>query len=189
MKGQAMLNKRSLEGLTGAADDVASADAAAWYVLRVRHHSEFCAGQYLASRGYEYLVPAKTVTRQSPTRQMPSLTPLFHGIVFCRFEAKDAGRILACPAVLSIVLAGDRLAAVSEAEIAALQSFKKNDLAVSAGTRPIDRQAVVVTEGPLTGVQGCVERGVADRLHVHIGLLERSVCVNVPADTLEKVWH
>ena len=114
--------------------------------------------------------------------------PLFPGYVFCRYIRVPRYRILATPAVIRLVGAGNTLISIPGVEIEAIRRVVNSGLYSEPWKFLQVGQAVIVNRGALSGVQGTlVSVGRGMRLLVSIGLLGRAVAVEVDADTVSPI--
>jgi transcription termination/antitermination protein NusG len=83
----------------------------------------------------------------------------------------------------------DRLAAIDDAEIAAIQRLQQSELALTPYPYLRDGQRVRIVEGSLAGVEGILVRRKANRdlLVLSINLLNRSVAVEVECGAVDPV--
>src|SRR5207244_7194952 len=114
--------------------------------------------------------------------------PLFPGYVFCRYIRVPRHRIVATPAVIRLVGAGSVPISIPDIEIDAIRRVVDSGLHSEPWKFLQVGQAVIVNRGALCGVRGTlvsVRREM--RLLVSIGLLGRSVAVEVDADTVSPI--
>ncbi len=78
-------------------------EAKAWFAVTVRPNHERTAAQALAAKGLEHFLPLYRAQRRWTDRVKQLDLPLFGGYVFCRFERREKARVLATPAVTSVV--------------------------------------------------------------------------------------
>ncbi|SRR5260370_36659235 len=113
---------------------------------------------------------------------------LFPGHTFCKFPVQDELPILMMPGVLYIVGSGEALTAISEAEISSLQRVIGCGLHCVPWPFIEAGQSVSIERGPLAGVIGTiVTKRSRSRLILSVALLQRSVAVEIDADSIEQV--
>jgi transcription antitermination factor NusG len=159
---------------------------AQWYVLNVRPQHEFAVGAALAERSIEKLVPAYVTRRRWSDRVKTVTLPLFANYVFCRFSPAERGAVVRTPGVRSLLSFAGCPAAVSDAEIAAIQRMVGSGVAVEPWPFLRVGERVRVLEGPLRGLEGLLASAVdKPRVVVTIELLRRSIAVEVDREALE----
>lgn len=161
------------------------AEARAWFAVTVRPNHERTAAQALAAKGLEPFLPLYRARRRWTDRVKQLDLPLFGGYVFCRFERREKTRVLATPAVISVVGFGHEPASIPESEIESLRTLVTSGLQL--GPWPFLRvgQRVRIEAGPLAGVHGVLTQ-VKDawRVVVSVELLRRAVAVEVDREVV-----
>jgi len=155
-----------------------------WHVLWTRSHCEQLVCDQLVAKGFHLLLPRTNVwSRQRGVRRLARL-PMFPGYVFLRHAMDKESYIEVRKARgLVEVLGGrwDRLAAVPEREVAAIEKVDRAQL--PALPHPYLRQGhrVRITEGPLVDVEGLLLRVNVNKgvLLLSVNLLQRAVAVEV----------
>jgi transcription antitermination factor NusG len=111
--------------------------------------------------------------------------PLIPNYLFCRVTPDAMGSIVTTSSVIRIVGAGGTPIAVDDDEISALQRI--DALRLDAQPWPFFRegQSVQILDGPLAGICGVLLRvKSANRLVVSVSLLQRSVAVELDANSV-----
>jgi transcription antitermination factor NusG len=111
-----------------------------------------------------------------------STIPLFPGYVFCRFDAASRSPILDTPGVVSIVGFGGKPAAISETEIAAIQTVLRSGQQTEPYAYLSEGQRIRVQRGPLKDLEGILVQKRNWRLVVSVYMLCRSIAVDIDAD-------
>ncbi len=159
-----------------------------WFALTVKPQHERSAAQNLEYRGFEAFLPYYRARRRWSDRIKEYDAPLFPGYVFCRFHAERRSRILATPSVNSIVGIGKAPAAVSDAEIAGIQTMIGSGLPLGPGPLLKVGQPVRIEDGPLRGLEAIlVQVKSAWRVVLNVQLLRRSVFVEVEAASVSAI--
>jgi transcription antitermination factor NusG len=162
---------------------VSRADVFPWYAVRVRSNSERVVERCLRERGYELFLPIFVERRRWTDRIKSVEAPLFPGYVFCRLDAHNRLPVLSSPGVVEIVSQSRTPIPISEEEIVSVRDVVNSNLPYAPWPPFQPGQRVVVERGPLTGVQGILlETRQPCRLVVSIGILQRSVAVEINAD-------
>ena len=160
-----------------------SATAWPWFALRVRANFEKKAADYLRLTGHEGFLPTYRCRTYWSDRVKWTEKVLFPGYVFTRFDANNWLPVLKTPGVIEAVNFGGKPVPLVEAEIAALRTM------VNSGEPLFPRaflhvgERVRVVRGPLTGLEGYLERFEKDcRIVVSVTLLQRSVAAQLDAE-------
>jgi transcription antitermination factor NusG len=157
-----------------------------WYAVRVKPNFEQTTARWFASKGFEQLAPTYRERRQWSDRVKDIEKPLFPGYILCRFDPRQTLPILQSPGVLSIVAFGKKLAAGDSSEVENLRAALESKLGVRPWPFLNAGRKVVISGGPLRGVQGVVvENGDDWRLVLSVELLQRSVSVELRREWVE----
>lgn len=159
---------------------------ACWYAVYTRSRHEKSVAEQLHGKGVETFLPLyKTVRRWKNGEHCVEL-PLFPGYAFARFSLADRLPVLKVPGVVRLVGFDGRPAALEDNEVEDLRQA----LAAGVTARPhpylTEGCRVRITAGPLAGRRGIlVRRQGAFRVVLSIDLIQRSVLVDVAANSLE----
>jgi len=159
-----------------------------WIAVQVRCGFEQTVSEGLQQRGYEQFLPSYKERRFRGSQMESVHRPLFPGYVFCRYIRVPRHRIVATPAVIRLVGAGNVPLSIPDVEIDAIRRVVDSGLHSEPWKFLQIGQAVIVNRGALCGVRGTlvsVRRGM--RLLVSVGLLGRSVAVEVDAETVSPI--
>jgi transcription antitermination factor NusG len=157
---------------------------AQWHVLWTRSHCEQLVHDQLAAKGFHILLPRTNLWSRQRARRRLVPVPMFPGYLFLRHAMDKESYVEVRKARGLVEILGgrwDRLAAVPEPEVAAIEKVDRARL--PALPHPYFRQGhhVRITDGPLADVEGVLLRLNANKgvvlLSVH--LLQRSVAVEV----------
>jgi transcription termination/antitermination protein NusG len=158
----------------------------AWYAVWTRSHCEAVVAQQLRAGGFETFLPEIGTWSQRGGATRVIRVPMFPGYLFVR-AAIDKQRYVDLLKARGVVrVLGDawnRLAAIPDTEIVAVQRLATADVPVLAHQHLSSGDRVVVTEGPLAGIEGIFVHSRADkgRLVLSVDLLGRSVAVDMDA--------
>ncbi len=160
-----------------------------WYAVHVRSNFENMASDNLQGKGYNVFLPLYSERRRWSDRVQEATLPLFPGYLFCRFNVRDRLLpILTTPGVVAIVGCGKIPVPVDDREIAAIQSIVSSGCAAEPWPFLGVGSDVYIESGPLTGVEGViVSTDKVYRLVVSVGLLGRSVAVEVDRDSVRPI--
>ncbi len=135
----------------------------------------------------ETFLPSVKLRRRWSDRVKVIDQPLFPGYVFCRFALSDRGSVLRTPGVVQVVGAGASPVPVAEAELRYIRTVVVEELAARPHPYLAIGQAVRLHRGPLAGAEGILTAvNGKDSLVLSIGLLQRSVAVEVEADWVHR---
>ena len=157
-----------------------------WFALKVDARSESRASLALANLGYEVFSPTYPERRRYSDRFKIVATPVLSGYVLIRWDERDKGQVLSCPAVHSFVSVGEGPQPIPERAITDLVRMLAN------GGHPVpyftagDR--IRVESGILAGIEGTyVRRGSGGLLLVSVDLIERSVAIQINEDQVSRL--
>jgi len=154
-----------------------------WFALYVKPRHEKNVACMLRGKGYDEFVPL--YNRRTPSRTTE--LPLFPSYVFCRFDENRRLPVLTVPGVFSVVEFGGRPAAVAEDEIAVLKRVIEARIARQPWPDLPVGGKVRIAAGPLQGIEGVVvTHKNTSRLIVSVGLLQRSVAVELDREWLDQ---
>ncbi len=152
-----------------------------WFALAVMPRHEKNVTRILHNKGYETFLPLYSKEHKYSGRVRSFQLPLFPGYVFSRFDATARLPILTTPGVLQVMGVGKNPVAIAESEIAAIRRTLEAGFPLSPVSWKTGQRGRITT-GPLTGVEGVVESVKPLRLVLSIGLLQRSVLLEIDAD-------
>src|SRR5580698_4505214 len=156
-----------------------------WYALHVASNHEKTVAAGLDCRGYNAFLPTFRSRRRWADRFQDIDVPLFPGYVFCRLDVRNRLPVLMIPGVVTIVGLGKTPVPVDEGEIAAIETVVKSGFLMQPWPFLKVGQSVLIQEGPLGNVAGILsEIDGAHRLVVSISLLQRSVAVTLPRNSV-----
>ena len=163
----------------------APTDDKKWYALQVRPRFEKIVAVHLEHKGFEDYLPLYRSRRKWSDRVKEIDLPLFPGYIFCKFDVLRRLPILMVPGVMSIVGLGRSPLAVSDDEIVAVQNVVRSGLTYEPSGFITAGQLARVERGPLRGLVGIVvETKKNCRLVISVNLLQRSVSVEIDADSV-----
>jgi transcription antitermination factor NusG len=161
-----------------------------WYALRVKPNHEKSVSILLREKKIEQYLPLFKSKRRWSDRVKELELPLFPGYLFCRLNLDLDNRmpVLTTPGLLYIVGRGKTPEPVEENEIQAIQSISASGLTYEPWQSLMVGQKVRLKAGPLAGLEGVLTRiGSQYKLYVSVTLLQRSVSVEVDADSISVV--
>lgn len=161
-------------------------DRHAWYAVHVRSRAERKVQAFLAERGIDTYLPTYKRRSKWADRVKVIEEPLFAGYVFSHHLPTSRVSVLTTPGVIDIVGVGRAPVPIEEEEIAAVRALVLSGLPCEPVDQLVVGKRVQVIGGPLAGTTGVItelRKGI--RLVVSIGLLQRSVLVEIDKDWVE----
>ena len=154
-----------------------------WYVVRTKPRSEGVADENLLRQGYRTYLPRLKVLKRP--RRLPRVLfePMFPRYLFV--QPRHAGHSIApvrsTQGVVSILRFGGVPAVVQACTLEGIRAIECRQHATDlADLDPIQPgRTIVVTSGPLTGLQGLVSMISRDRVSVLMSLLGRETRVTL----------
>lgn len=151
-----------------------------WIAIRVRSNQEYSVAQQLRGRGVEEFAPSYPVESQWSDRVKVIHKPLFPGYVFCRFRPDLKLPILPAPGVVGFVGIGKAPVAIPDDEMARVQAMVQSGLPVVPWPHLKEGDAVLIEQGPLTGIEGILVRAKGKfRIVVSLSLVQRAVSAEI----------
>ncbi len=156
-----------------------------WFALRVKSRHEHVVALAVQEKGFDEFLPLyeRTARWSDRVKTMPS--PLFPGYLFCRLSPEDRFHILTIPGVLHFVANGKELIPLDEAEIHALQLAVRAKLSAEPIPFVADGPTLLLSGGPLAGVQGFLVEEPRRRLVISLSSFQRSVAIEMEGDWIE----
>ena len=170
---------------------VAVAIACPWYALYTRSHCEQLVYEQLATKGFHLFLPKIQVWSQRAGVRHRIEVPMFPGYLFLQSLVDSATYLEVRQARGLVRILGqgwDRLAVVPEEEIHAIGAVLRSRLPIQPHPYLREGQRVRVRRGLLSGVEGILVGGKANkgRLVLSVELLQQSVAVEVDCTDVEK---
>ena len=151
-----------------------------WYALQVVTKKEKYVASALSQKGYACFLPVYTKRTVWSDRNKTLSVPLFSGYVFSRFNVERRMPILVTPNVQRVVGNGNVPVAVSERDLEAIRVALTNGLPIEPYDSLQKGDVVLVTKGPLAGIEGSfVQYRGTSRLVLSVSLINRAVAVEM----------
>ena len=173
-------------------DDLPAAVATAcpWYALYTRSHCEQLVYEQLAAKGFHLFLPKMQVWSHRAGVRHRIAVPMFPGYLFLRSLVDSAIYLEVRQARGLVRILGqgwDRLAVVPAEEIHAIHAVLRSKLPIQSHPYLREGQRVRVKRGLLSGVEGILVGGKANkgRLVLSVELLQQSVAVEVDCTDVE----
>jgi len=154
-----------------------------WFALVTRPRHEKAAAEALHIKGLETFLPLVQRRHQYDRRSRQFDVPLFPGYLFCRFNVLRRLPVITTSGIVRIVGAGASPIPVNDVELTSLKIALCTRFPVHPHPFLYGGAKVAITEGPLAGMEGIVVKEKDPlRIVVSIGLLQRSVLLEIAAD-------
>ena len=157
-----------------------------WFAAHTRSRHEKMVSEQLRGRQIETFLPLYFTMRRWKNGDPAVELPLFPGYTFVRIAVENRLEVLQIPGVVRLVGFNGMPAPLEEQEVESLR--RALSAGVTASPHPyltVGRRARI-TAGPLAGREGIlIRRKGATRIVVSVALIQRSILVDVAADSLE----
>ncbi len=161
-----------------------------WYALNSKPHSEKTVYDALAARGIEAYLPVW----QSQRRRAPRARPFFPCYLFVHADLEVIGlsALQYLPGVRRVVFCGDQPARVSQQVIDRIRvrlTEMDNSITDMIGEPLSPGDHVVITEGPLAGLEAVFDRRLSSdaRVQLLINFLQRGTRLDIEPEFVRKV--
>lgn len=156
-----------------------------WYAAYVCARHEKRVAEQLEKKAIECYLPLYQTSSRWKDRRVRLSLPLFPGYVFVRIPLGERLGVLTIPSVVRLVGFKGQPAPLPEEEI---ESLRNGLSALRAEPYPFLKagRRVRIVQGPLEGLEGVfLRRKGRYRLVISLDLIQRSICVDVDADSLQ----
>ena len=177
------------EGIAGE-PEITSTSSLAWHVLWTRSNCERMVHDQLVVKGFQVFLPTIDVWARRGGERVRARVPLFRGYLFLRYAMDKAAYLDICQARGLVRLLGerwDRLDAVPDSEIGAIEAALRSGLTILPHPYLREGQRVRITSGPLVDVEGVLLESEPGKgvLVISVHLLRRSVAVRLDCTRVE----
>jgi transcription antitermination factor NusG len=162
----------------------------AWAPAYCKPRAEKVVAGYCERHGIPYYLPLLRKRKRHQRRTVESFLPMFPSYIFVQLHPDNRTEFLECHRIVHIVDVYDARERTLVAELNALQRLEEAQSDVDLVVMPEVKigTAVTVTEGPLAGTTGIVERRKGrTRVTVNVELLGSSVMAEMDLGELEAV--
>jgi len=174
--------------LTSQGIDVGMHESSDWWALYTRHQHEKTVATMLSAKGFEVFLPLYESTRRWKDRSKMITLPLFPCYVFLLGGVNRRLQVVTTPGVHMILLCGERVAVIPEAEIQAIRRAVEGPFHVEPHPFLKCGERVRVTRGSLEGVEGIlVRKKNLYRLVLSVDMMAQSVAMEIDASDVEPV--
>jgi transcription antitermination factor NusG len=159
-----------------------------WYVASTSANHEKHVAEQLGWRKVEHFLPLYASVRRWKDRRVTLDWPLFPGYVFVRLAMRDRLQVLQVPGVAKLVGFNGLPAALPQEEIDALRRSLAGGKRAEPHPYLTAGRRVMVTNGPMAGLQGVLRRIKNNaRLVVSLELIQRAMAVEIDEADVEPV--
>jgi transcription antitermination factor NusG len=174
--------------LTSQDIDVGMDESSDWWALYTRHQHEKTVATMLSAKGFEVFLPLYESTRRWKDRSKMITLPLFPCYVFLRGGLNRRLQVMTTPGVHMVLLCGERVAVIPEAEIQGIRRAVEGPFHVEPHPFLKCGERVRVTRGSLEGVEGIlVRKKNLYRLVLSVDMMAQSVAMEIDASDVEPV--
>ena len=152
-----------------------------WYVIRVRSQSERLVQVGLHKKNFEVLNPTFQAVSIRKDRMKILSKPIFKGYMFFRalLDLESHLEVLKTPGVVDILRNRKGPTPVPDQQVKNVRILEKHVGDCFHGTHLVVGDAVIVREGPLTGLRGVIDRMDRKKLYIHVDAIPGSVMIEV----------
>ena len=152
-----------------------------WYVIRVRSQSERLVQVGLQKKHFEVLNPTYQALSIRKDRRKILSKPIFKGYMFFRalLDSKRHLEVLKTPGVVEILRNRKGPSPVPDEQVENVRILEKHVGDCFHETELVVGDAVIVREGPLTGLRGVIDRMDPKKLYIHVDAIPGSVMIEV----------
>jgi len=169
-------------------ESTVSADVDPWYAIYTRHQHEKTVARILSDKGHETFLPLYRVAHRWKDRTRLVQLALFPCYVFFRGDVAQQQQVLRVPGVFSIVASSGRPAKIPANEMEGVRQLVESSLQIEPHPFLHCGDRVIVTSGPLYGLEGIlIRKKNAFRLVISVEMLGRSAAVEIDAANLQRI--
>jgi len=152
-----------------------------WYVIRVRSQSERLVQVGLHRKNFEVLNPTYQALSIRKDRTKVLSKPIFKGYMFFRalLDSERHLEILKTPGVVEILRNRKGPTPVPDQQVENVRILEKHVGDCFHGTDLVVGDAVIVRDGPLTGLRGLIDRMNRKKLYIHVDAIPGSIMIEV----------
>jgi transcription antitermination factor NusG len=168
--------------------DISTQPGLSWHPAYCRARTEKVVAEYCERHGIPCYLPLLRRRKRYQRRTVETHLPMFPGYVFVQLGPDNRTKFLECHRIVHIVDVNPSQEAILISELTALQHLEEAQAEVDLEVMPDIKPGteVTVTDGPLAGTTGIVERRKGKtRVTVNIELLGRAVVAEMDLGELE----
>ena len=158
-----------------------------WHALVVKSRCEFKAEEELHSINVETYLPAMVSIRKWSDRKKEIKLPLIKGYIFVCATETERLYSLEQNSVVKCLFDGGRAAVIPDWQIENLKRVLEYNPKVTVESGLVKGDLVKIIEGPFKDVVGVLNSDENERsIRVSIDLINRSIIVNLPSESIVK---
>ena len=158
-----------------------------WHALVVKSRCEFKAEEELHSINVETYLPAMVSIRKWSDRKKEIKLPLIKGYIFICATETERLYSLEQNSVVKCLFDGGRAAVIPDWQIENLKRVLEYNPKVTVESGLVKGDLVKIIEGPFKDVVGVLNSDENERsIRVSIDLINRSIIVNLPSESIVK---
>ena len=152
-----------------------------WYVIRVRSQSESLVQVGLQKKNFEVLNPTFQALSIRKDRRKVLYKPIFKGYMFFRamLDTQSHLEILKTPGVVEILRNRKGPVPVPDEQVENVRILEKHVGDCFHGTGLVVGDDIIVSDGPLTGLRGVIDRMDRKKLYIHVDAIPGSIMIEV----------
>ena len=152
-----------------------------WYVIRVRSQSERLVQVGLHNKHFEVLNPTYQALSIRKDRRKVLSKPIFKGYMFFRalLDSESHLEVLKTPGVVEILQNRKGPTPVPDEQVENVRILEKHVGDCFYGTDLVVGDAVIVRDGPLTGLRGIIDKMYSKKLYIYVDAIPGSVMIAV----------
>jgi len=152
-----------------------------WYVIRVRSQSERLVQVGLHKKNFEVLNPTYQALSIRKDRRKVISKPIFKGYIFFRglLDSESHLEVLKTPGVVEILQNRKGPTPVPYEQVENVRILEKHVGDCFHGADLVVGDAVIVRDGPLTGLRGVIDIIDRKKLYIHVDAIPGSVMIKV----------
>ncbi len=161
-----------------------------WYTIQTKPKHEAQVGKRLRDLNLEIFLPRIRARRRVGTRFNWVLEPLFPSYLFCRLDVVLSGKAARyCPGVKDFVRFGSRIPEVGDSIVHNLMERCPQGVAQTGLPAFQKGQAVVIREGPLSGLEAVFDEEMSgkERIAVLLEFLGRQTRLIVNSEAVGRI--
>ncbi len=157
------------------------------YLIRVRSQSERLVQVGLHKKHFEVLNPIYQALSIRKDRRKVLSKPIFKGYMFfrARLDLESHLEVLKTKGVVEILRNRKGPTPVRDDQVEKIRILEKHVGECFHGTELVVGDVVIVSEGPLTGLRGVIDRMDRKKLHIHVDAIPGSVMIEVESHQVQ----
>jgi transcription antitermination factor NusG len=165
-----------------------ASDQKSWFAIYVKPRHEFKVRDELDLIKIQNYLPAVTRIKQWNDRKKKICEPLIKGYIFIFADEKERLQSVELSSVVKCLFDHGRPARIPDWQIVNLQNLLSHNGDFKVLDNLVSGSPVEIIDGPFRGVKGVIEKTESvNRLVVSIDLLNRSIVVHLPKESITSI--